>query len=194
MQVSRRGFLQSLAALSATALAVKLALPSEAMADEVREELIKDIAKPERTIFDMRDIKQIEPVWASVAGTSKYWADEIMKDIQRRVDADIIKALTEGHSAPAKQLPTMTRKLAQEIDADLRAAKVPVAQQLIIGMPHWEVVQQWGTPAIQLKAGVAKHGTIWGDEYRVEHIRELIVPGFLDKKGMAEFGGLILPS
>lgn len=198
MQVSRRGFLKSLTALSAVALAAKLSLPSEAMAEEVREELIKDIHKPERTIFDMRDIAQVEPVWASVSATSNYWAEEIAKDMARKLDAEIMRSLTEAGfrgSSPLKQLPAMTRKLASQIDMDLREQKVPMDKQLIIGMPKWEVIDQWGSKAIQVSAGLLKQETIWGDEYRVEHIRptELIIPG-LDKRGQAEYAGLILPS
>lgn len=198
MQVSRRGFLKSLTALSAVALATKLALPSEAMAEEVREELIKDLHKPERTIFDMRDIAQVEPVWASVAGTAQYWAEEIARDMARRLDSALMKQLNEATfrgSAPMKQLPAMTRKLAQQIDNDLRDAQVPKDKQLIIGMPRWEVVDQWGAKAVEIRAGLSKQETIWGDEYRVEHIRstELIIPG-LDKRGQAEYGGLVLPS
>lgn len=191
--VSRRGFLAGLIALSTTALAAKLVLPSEAMAEEVREGLIKDLNKKPVSIFDMRDIKQIEPVWASVAGTSQYWRDELVKQISAKVDEMTLKALTEGYGAPMKQLGSMTRKLAQQIDTDLREAQVPVAKQLIIGMPHWEIVQQFGQPAIQLKAGLRENDTIWGKEHRVEYIRptELILPG-LDKRGLAEYSGLIL--
>jgi hypothetical protein len=199
MQVSRRGFLKSLTALSAVALAAKLSLPSEAMAEEVREELIKDIAKPQRTIFDMRDVTQIEPLWASVSATSTYWAEEIVKDMTRKLDAEVMRELTVAayrSVAPIKQLSNMTRELARRLDDDLRAAKVPAEKQLIVGMPRWEIVDRYGTKAIEIKAGLVEQDTIWGKEFRVEYVRptDIIIPGGLDKRGQAEFGGLILPS
>lgn len=199
MQTSRRGFLAGLIALPAVALATKLALPSAMMAEEVREELIKDLHKKPVSIFDMRDIKQIEPVWASVSATSEFWAKEIIKQLQERLDRDVLAALygtseRDRHS-PIAQLPNMARQLARKIDDDLREQQVPVAKQLVVGIPKWDVVQEWGTPQIKISAGLQKHNTIWGDEYRVEHIRptDLILPG-LDKRGQAEFAGLILPS
>lgn len=201
MQTSRRGFLTGLVGLSAVALATKLALPSTMMAEEVREELIKDLRAPQRTIFDMRDVSlPVEPVWASVSATADYWAKSILADMQKRLRVEefmeLNKASVLRHGlSPAAQLPSMARKLAQQIDADLREQQVSVAKQLVIGMPKWDIVRSFGAPTIEIRAGLSKHQTIWGDEYRVEHIRptDLIIPG-LDKRGQAEYGGLILPS
>lgn len=172
MQVSRRGFLAGLIALPATALAAKLALPSTSMAEEVRGELIKDLNK---TVVAMPG--QIEPIWASVSVTADFWASELAKLLAKKVDRDVLSAL-EGNGA-LKKLPQMTRELARRIDDDLRTAKVPKEKQLIIGMPEVRVTNPESRfPRIEISAGLSKKDTIWGEEYRVEHIRDtqLIVP------------------
>jgi hypothetical protein len=177
VQVSRRGFLAGLIALPAVALAAKLSLPSIGMAEEVREELIKDLNK---TTVAMPGVTQ---VWASVSGMSTYWASEIRAKL---VDDSRLTKLISS------QLDSMTRELARRIDQDLMDAMVPKDKQFVTGIPE-ATFNKYGQ--LQLKAGLAKQETIWGDEFRVEYIRptELILPG-LDKRGAAEYGGLIVPA
>lgn len=194
MQTSRRGFLRGLAGLSATALAVKLNLPSTAMAEEVREELLSDLHKDRIMVSVPSKAFDPAPVWASVAGTADYWAKEIRREY----------AAQKGREIPRQtdiQLERMARELARRIDKDLMDAMVPKEKQLLIGLPKWTETR-WG--GLEISAGLDKRKTLFGEELRVEYIRptELVAPDGsklsmdmkLDDRGMAEYGGLILSS
>jgi hypothetical protein len=148
------------------------------MAEEVREELVKDM---NRSTVSM--LMPAQPVWASVSGMASFWSAEIISKYR----ADI--RLTDKIQ---KQIPGMARELARRIDQDLMDAMIPKDKQFVTGIPE-ATFNKYGQ--LELKAGLAKQDTIWGPEFRVEYIRptELIIPG-LDKRGQAEYAGLILPS
>lgn len=195
---SRRAFLRGLVGMSAAALAVKLSLPNVAMAEEVREDLLKDLHAVEDkgavTIQVPGRAFDPAPIYASVAGTAHYWAEEIRKDYQH----------TKGVAMPYRlddQLERMTRELARRIDADIMAAALPREQQLHVGMPQWRETR-WG--GLEVAGGLQKRKTLFGEEWRVEYIKptELVAPDGskltmetqLDDRGMAEYGGLIVPA
>lgn len=195
---SRRAFLRGLVGMSAAALAVKLSLPNVAMADEVREDLLKDLHAVEDrgavSIVMPGKAFDTAPVYASVAGTAHYWAEEIRKDYLRVKGREI--------AAPVDaQLERMTRELARRIDGDIIAAMLPVEQQLLVGMPQWKETR-WG--GLEVAGGLQKRKTLFGEEWRVEYIKptELVAPDGsklsmdlqLDDKGMSEYGGLIVPA
>lgn len=147
------------------------------MAEEVRSELIKDlnkttVAMPGETV----------PVWASVSGMASFWTDQIIK-----VHADEL-AYNRVHR---EMVHKMAQEMARRIDKDLMDAMVPKEKQFVTGIPDARI-NKFGQ--LEIRAGLAKQETIWGDEYRVEYIRptELIIPG-LDKRGQAEYAGLIVP-
>jgi len=116
--MDRRDFIRGLLAAPAAVMAAKLGAPVE-MADEIREELQKDLLREsvgfsDATIFDNR------PVWKSLGAIRSVYAEEMARQLGRAVDDQIQKA---------------ARAMVSEMDTKLARAEVPEDQKVILEMP-----------------------------------------------------------
>lgn len=162
--MQRRGFLKALLAMPAVAMAAKLGV-DKSMADEIRVDLERDLARPDRLYFQMPGTESIMlpegKVWASTAG---------MKPVFEKLVADEMAKLRDQftHDQGCYWADRMAKKMVEHLDFDLRTAKVPASTMLIVGKP---LVRVTPSRKVELVSGIEAKAGIFGTEYEVGYVR-----------------------
>lgn len=165
--MNRRDALKGLLALPATVMAAQLGAP-EYMAEEIRDELLRDTR---RTVVGFSDVEiyQPKPVWASIGATAEVWADYVAETVG-----------LQRHDARVK---STTYRMAREMDARLRKAKVEEDSPIIVETPRVQNIytDRFGDRQFELASGVEEKTGLFG-------IKQVRV-GFLKPKSIVDQNG-----
>lgn len=177
--MNRRQLLKGILAGGAVAIADQFGV-TEAVAEEIEEELILDLQKPARQYFETPNtvFRPPEDLWQSTANVREVYSHYVSEELAKQVDQDIFAKLEP-------KIKTTVRRLVNAIDQDLSVADKEHSK-VILGMPKVETrhtgIFTGKEPQIVLKAGAeVKKNFLGGEEVSVGYIQESLVDKFGQK-------------
>jgi hypothetical protein len=174
--MNRRQLLQGILAGGTAAIVSQFNVP-EIVAEEIQEEVIKDLQKPERIyVQGPKQIYDTREVWTSTSRVREVYQHFVADELAKRFDEKVVEQLKP-------KIPTTVRRLVGAIDQDLSVADLE-HKKVILQMPKVDVdtakgVFSKGEPRLVLKAGAEyKKGLLGSEEVRVGYIQESLVDRF----------------
>ena len=150
--MNRRGFIGSLLAAGTVAIAAEFKV-SEAVAEEMVEELTKDASRTMIAMPGQAFIAPDDKIFQSTAEIRKFYAEECGKALARNIDNQIISVCRRMEGAIKDDL--------REIGSD---ARIVVEMPKIVINPQ-DVMNGKPRPRFELIAGVKPETDFLGNEY-----------------------------
>lgn len=174
--MNRRELLKGILAGGTAAIVTQFNVP-DVVAEEIQEELIMDLQKPEKLYFQgPKQIYDTREIWTSTSRVREVYQHFVADELAKRFDEKIVEQLKF-------KIPSTVRRLVNAIDQDLSVADLE-HKKVILQMPKVDVdsVKGWsskGEPRLVLKAGAEyKKGLLGSEEVRVGYIQESLVDRF----------------